>query len=83
MIALVEFLRDPDLDERLTSDPKSGCFAVEFGDHPCWEVDVHPPMFLAGLREVLGPLPLAIVAMAVLGVSMERRWTVRERVWRG
>ena len=48
MIALIEFLGDPYLDERLTSDTESGRLPVEFGDHPCREIDVHTPVFLTG-----------------------------------
>ena len=48
MIALVELLGDPDLDERLASDAETGCLTVEFSDHPRREVHVHPPGFLTG-----------------------------------
>ena len=48
VIALIEFLGDPYLDERLTSDTESGRLPVEFGDHPCREIDVHTPVFLTG-----------------------------------
>jgi len=40
-----------------------------------------PAVFLAGLGQVLGPVLAALLAMAVFGVFVERRWTVRESVW--
>lgn len=37
--------------------------------------------FLAGLPRVLGPVMVAMVAMAALALLIERRWTVRESLW--
>lgn len=48
MIPLMEFLGDPDLDQRLASHAETGCLTVKFGDHPRREVHVHPSVFLTG-----------------------------------
>jgi len=61
MLASVEFLGDPDLDERLPSDTESGCFAIYCGDHPYREIDVHTPVFLPG-----APRPSRIQSVAQL-----------------
>lgn len=47
MITLIEFVGDPDPDERL-ANAETGCLTVEFGDHLRREVHVHPSVFLTG-----------------------------------
>jgi hypothetical protein len=42
---------------------------------------ISPGTFLRGLPDLLGPFMLAINAMALLGVALERRWALREGLW--
>ena len=42
---------------------------------------IPPPAFFSGLPRLLGPIMVALAAMAALAVVIERRWTVRESVW--
>ncbi|HTR95282.1 MAG TPA: sigma-70 family RNA polymerase sigma factor [Trebonia sp.] len=65
VLHVFQALGDPDLDDRLAVDSKAPRFPVQGLDHPCREVDVHPPLLQArpprGRHVQLGRDILAII----------------------